>query len=75
VPAFCSDAQQFGFLGGRQNDPFGEISHVTVRYWWNRFGPIFAAEVRHKRVERMRAQTQWRWHLDEVFVKVNGVRH
>lgn len=52
-----------------------EISHVTVRYWWNRFGPIFAAEVRHKRVERMRAQTQWRWHLDEVFVKVNGVRH
>ncbi len=21
-----------------------DISHETVRYWWNRFGPIFAAE-------------------------------
>jgi putative transposase len=23
-----------------------EISHETVRYWWNRFGPLFAAELR-----------------------------
>ena len=23
-----------------------EISHETVRYWWNRFGPMFAAELR-----------------------------
>lgn len=22
-----------------------EISHETVRYWWNRFGPMFAAEI------------------------------
>jgi putative transposase len=29
-----------------------EISHETVRYWWNRFGPMFAAEIRGKRVER-----------------------
>lgn len=21
------------------------ISHETVRYWWNRFGPLFAAEM------------------------------
>ncbi|CUH46305.1 hypothetical protein RUA4292_00470 [Ruegeria atlantica] len=21
-----------------------EISHETVRFWWNRFGPMFAAE-------------------------------
>jgi putative transposase len=28
-----------------------EISHETVRYWWNRFGPLFAAEIRKKRVE------------------------
>ena len=26
-----------------------EISHETVRYWWNRFGPIFAAEIRRNR--------------------------
>ena len=34
----------------------------------------FAAEIRKKRVERLRAWPQWRWHLDEVFVKVNGER-
>jgi len=22
------------------------ISHETVRFWWNRFGPVFAAEIR-----------------------------
>jgi putative transposase len=44
-----------------------EISHETVRYWWNRFGPMFAAEIRRKRVERMRGRKHWRWHLDEVF--------
>jgi putative transposase len=27
-----------------------DISHETVRFWWNRFGPIFAAEIRKKRV-------------------------
>jgi transposase-like protein len=30
---------------------------------------MFAAEIRKKRVERMRAHTHWRWHLDEMFVK------
>ena len=49
-----------------------DISHETVRFWWNRFGPIFAAEIRKRRVARMRAYPQWRWHLVEVFVKVNG---
>jgi putative transposase len=49
-----------------------EISHETVRFWWNRFGPIFAAEIRKRRVAHMRSYPQSRWHLDEVFVKVNG---
>ena len=26
------------------------ISHETVRYWWNRFGPMFAGEIRKQRV-------------------------
>ena len=52
-----------------------EISHETVRYWWNRFGPMFAAEIRCRRVDRMRACHHWRWHLDEVYVKINGVTH
>jgi putative transposase len=49
-----------------------DISHETVRFWWNRFGPIFAAEIRKRRVAHTRAYPQWRWHLYEVFVKVNG---
>ena len=48
------------------------ISHETVHFWWNRFGPMFAGEIRKRRVAHMRAYPQWRWHLDEVFVKVNG---
>jgi len=49
-----------------------DISHETIRFWWNRFGPMFAAEIRKRRVAHMRGFTQWRWHLDEVFVKING---
>ena len=49
-----------------------DISHETVRFWWNRFGPMFAAEICKRRVAHMRSYPQWRWHLDEVFVKVNG---
>jgi len=52
-----------------------DLCHETVRFWWNRFGPMFAAEIRRKRVDRMRVHTHWRWHLDEVFVKINGARH
>jgi len=25
------------------------ICHETVRHWWNRFGPLFAADVRRQR--------------------------
>ena len=49
-----------------------DVCRETVRLWWNRFGPMFAAEIRKKRVDRMRAHTHWRWHLDEVYVKING---
>ena len=49
-----------------------DISHETVRFWWNR-PPMFAAEIRKRRVGHVRGYPQWRWHLDEVFVKVNGM--
>src|SRR6202041_2231675 len=49
-----------------------DISHETIRFWWNRFGPMFAAEIRKNRVARLRRFPQSRWHLDEVFVKING---
>jgi len=47
------------------------ICHETVRFWWNRFGPMFAAEIRELRIDR-RSYSTWRWHLDEVFVRING---
>jgi putative transposase len=28
-----------------------DISHETVRFWWNRFGPIFAAEIEAGRAD------------------------
>ena len=40
-----------------------------VRFSWNRFGPFLASDIRKGRAQAMRAYTQWRWHLDEVFVK------
>ena len=52
-----------------------DICHETVRYWWNRFGPLFAAEIRKNRIDHLRSYSNWRWHLDEVFVKTNGETH
>jgi putative transposase len=52
-----------------------DICHETVRLWWNRFGPLFAADIRRQRVSRMRGVRHWRWHLDEMFVRINGERH
>jgi putative transposase len=52
-----------------------DISHETVRFWWNRFGPLFAAEIRRNRIQKLRAHSNWQWHLDEVFVKINGETH
>ena len=46
-----------------------------MRFWRNPFGPMFAAEIRRKRVDRMRAYTHWRWYLDEVYLRINGVQH
>lgn len=51
------------------------VSHETIRYWWSRVGPMFAAEIRWKRVQQLRAFSKWEWHVDEVFVKVNGDRY
>ena len=36
---------------------------------------MFAAEIRSRRVEAMRAHRHWQWHLDEVYVKINGKTH
>lgn len=43
------------------------VSHETVRDWCRDFGPDFAAEVKKR---RPRPGTTW--HLDEVFLKIQG---
>ena len=50
------------------------ICHETVRFWWNRFGPMFAAEIRKRRIHH-RPYSLWRWHLDEIFVRIDGETH
>src|SRR4051812_7268625 len=46
------------------------VSYETVRRWCDKFGNEYAAGLR-----RRRAQTGEKWHLDEVFLNINGVRH
>ena len=36
---------------------------------------MFAAEIRKRRIQKLRAHSNWQWHLDEVFVKINGETH
>lgn len=52
-----------------------DVSYEAVRFWWQRFGPKFASEIRKKRTQTMRHHSNWKWHLDEMFVKINGERH
>ena len=51
-----------------------DICHETARFWRNRFCPMFAGEIRRRRAD-VRNWSNWRWHLDEVFVRINGERH
>ena len=43
------------------------VSYETIRKWVNHFGPTIAADLRKR---RPRAHTTW--HLDEVFLKIDG---
>ena len=49
-----------------------DICHETIRYWWNKFGNLFAKDLKAKSLTQ---PSNWRWHIDEVFVKINGETH
>lgn len=49
-----------------------DITHETIRLWWNRFGPDISNRIRKKRISYPYQHSNWRWHLDEVFVRING---
>jgi len=38
-----------------------DVSHETIRFWWNRFEAC--------------SHSNWQWHFDEIFVKINGEWH
>jgi putative transposase len=46
------------------------VSHETVRQWCAKFGQTYANALR-----RRRARPGDKWHLDEVFIKINGTSH
>ena len=50
-----------------------DVCHESVRLWVDRFGTHFSKKIRKRRANYLRQFTQW--HLDEVFVKINGVQH
>jgi len=51
-----------------------DVSYESVRYWWHKFGSQFAHQIKKRRAGGMQA-SNWKWHLDEVFVKINGEIH
>ena len=46
-----------------------DICHETIRYWWNKFGVVFAKDLKKK---SNNLHSNWRWHIDEVLDKING---
>ncbi|HJS83894.1 MAG TPA: IS6 family transposase, partial [Acetobacteraceae bacterium] len=46
------------------------VSHETVRQWALKFGQAFANQIR-----RRLPQAGDKWHLDEVAVKISGMKH
>ena len=46
-----------------------DVTYEAIRYWWNKFGALFCKEIKKKKPQSV---SNWRWHIDEVFVKING---
>ncbi len=46
------------------------VSYETIRRWCAKFGKAYANQLR-----RRRARLGDKWHLDEVFIKINGTLH
>jgi len=52
-----------------------DVSYESLRLWVDRFGTLLAHKIWRRRSESMRRSLQWRWHLDDVFVEIRGLRH
>ena len=47
-----------------------DVSYEAIRLWCNKFGPEYA-----KRLKKKRSGFGDIFHIDEVFVKINGIQH
>jgi putative transposase len=47
-----------------------QVTYETVRMWCQKFGTLYAARLR-----RQRPPFGLNWHLDEVFIRINGIQH
>ena len=47
-----------------------DVSYETIRRWALKFGRLYA-----RRIRRRRRAISSRWHLDEIFVRINGRIH
>ena len=47
-----------------------DVTHEAIRQWCLKFGQDYANRLKHRR-----AQPGDKWHLDEVFLTINGKRH
>jgi transposase-like protein len=46
------------------------VSYEAIRLWCGKFGPDYARKLR-----KCRRRLGRRWHVDEVFIRINGTTH
>jgi len=49
-----------------------DVSYEAIRFWWNRFASTVARKLKQRQQRLHQGPDNWRWHLDEVFVKIKG---
>jgi len=47
-----------------------QVTYEAVREWCEKFGSLYAAQLK-----KQLARIGTKWHLDEMFIKLNGVQH
>jgi putative transposase len=52
-----------------------DVCHESIRLLVDRYSPVFAKNIRARCSSYLRHHTQWQWHLDEVYVQINGTQH
>lgn len=51
-----------------------DVSHETIRYWWQRFDPMLAYEICKRRIKWMKS-SRWKWRFDDFVFRTNEGLH